>query len=120
MSEPTRQFRTFERRQLLWLLPLMLGIWIGLAQAGIDVDVEFLAAMSAVPIIVTAFSYRDAADDPRYWITIMGYCAIHIVTLRFIGGDWIPAPAVALTPLFLFDYVLLAYLFPKLSGLRFE
>ena len=120
MNGPPRQFRTFERRQLLWLLPLMLGIWTGLAHAGIAVDVAFLAAMSAVPIIVTAFSYRDAADDLRYWITIAGYCALHELALHFIGGDWIPSPAVALTPLFLLDYLLLAYLFPKLSGLRFD
>lgn len=104
----------------MWLIPLMLGIWAVLALAGTDVDVAFLAAMSAVPIGVTTYSYRDGGNERRYWITLAGYCLVHVLALRLIGGDWIPRPAVALTPLFILDYLLLAYLFPKLSGLKYD
>ncbi len=98
----------------------MLGIWVVLTWAGIDSDVAFLAAMSTVPIGVTAFSYREGRNEPRYWITIAGYCVIHVLALRLLGSDWIPRPAIALAPLFILDYLLLAYIFPKLSGISFN
>lgn len=98
----------------------MLAIWAVLTSSGVSSDLAFLAAMSAVPIGVTAYAFRDGANEPRYWITIVGYCVIHALALRFAGGDWIPQPAVVLAPLFILDYLLLAYLFPKLSGLKYD
>ena len=98
----------------------MIGIWAALGFAGLDFSVAFLAGMSSVPIGVTAYSYRDGASEPRYWITVALYCIAHILALWLAGGGWIPKPAAALTPFFLADYLLLAYLFPKLSGIAFE
>jgi hypothetical protein len=59
--------------------------------------------MSAVPIGATAYAFHDDAGKARYWLTLAGYCVIHCLALRFVGGDWIPKPAVALAPLFIFD-----------------
>jgi len=40
--------------------------------------------------------------------------------LYLVGGEWIPKPAVILAPIFILDYLLLAFLFPTLSGLKYE
>jgi hypothetical protein len=117
MSAPLRQFRVFRKRHLAWLIPVMLIIWVVLANSGLSIDVAFLAAMSAVPIGATAYAFQDGAGKSRYWLT---YCVIHGLAMRFVGGDWIPKPAVALAPLFIFDYLLLAYLFPVLSGVEYD
>jgi hypothetical protein len=120
MKTEPRQFHVLRRIDIAWLVPLMIGIWAVLAYTGVDFSVAFLAGMSSVPIAVTAYSYREGFDQPRYWVTIALYCIIHALALHVIGSSWIPKPAVALTPIFMLDYLLLAYLFPTLSGIIFE
>ncbi|KUO54675.1 MAG: hypothetical protein APF78_03890 [Sphingomonadales bacterium BRH_c3] len=120
MSESQFRFQTLVRRDLLWLLPLMFVVWVGLAMAGLDVDSSFLAGLSSAVIGVTAYAYREACRDIRFWATIGFYSLVHIVAIYTFGGDWLPSPTIAISPLFLLDYMVMAWLFPKVSRINFN
>lgn len=119
MSSSEFRFHTFTRRDVLWLLPLMFGAWILLMVFGLDADVAFLGGISSAIISVIGFAYREAYRDARYWITIAAYGLIHAAVFGVLGGGWIPKPTVAIVPVFLLDYVVMAFLLPKISGIKF-
>lgn len=84
-------------------------------------EVAFLFALSTVPIGSIAYQFGDGANEPRYWLTLAGLSALHCVAISTMGGDWIPKHfSIVALPIFLLDYVMIAYLFPKLSGLAYE
>jgi|GEM_PF-2546662 len=88
--------------------------------AGLDVDSSFLAGLSSAVIGVTAYAYREACRDIRFWATIGFYSLVHIVAIYTFGGDWLPSPTIAISPLFLLDYMVMAWLFPKVSRINFN
>lgn len=98
----------------------MIGVWVGLALAGLDVDSAFLAGLSSAVIAVTAYAYREAFKDFRFWATIGFYAVIHALAISHFGGDWLPSPTIAIAPLFLMDYMGMAWLFPKISRIDFS
>jgi len=98
----------------------MFVVWVGLAMAGLDVDSSFLAGLSSAVIGVTAYAYREACRDIRFWATIGFYSLVHIVAIYTFGGDWLPSPTIAISPLFLLDYMVMAWLFPKVSRINFN
>ena len=119
MTAADYRFHTLVRRDLVWLIPLMFAVWAALAMVGIGVDLAFLAGVSSATIGVTAFAYRDAYRDIRFWATLAFFCLAHVLIFCVVGGSWIPKPAAAVTPLFLVDYMAMAYLLPKISRIKF-
>ena len=104
----------------LWL---PLAILITIFGAAIYVDRAasgWLLAMSFAVIAITGQSYADAIHRLRFWITILIYCALHLVTLSYSTKTWIPKPTSAITPFFILDYLAMGWAFPKISGLRFK
>ncbi|MBD3746398.1 MAG: hypothetical protein IE932_09315 [Sphingopyxis terrae] len=120
MSAAQFRFQTLVRRDLLWLLPLMIGVWVGLALIGLDVDSAFLAGLSSAVVGVTAYAYREASRDIRFWATIGFYGLVHMLAISTFGGDWLPSPTIAISPLFILDYMGMAWLFPKISRIGFN
>ena len=114
------KFQTLIRRDLLWLVPLMLGVWIALALSGVDVDAAFLAGLSSVVIGVTGYAYREAFREISFWATMTFYCLVHGLVIAALGGDWLPEPAIAISPIFILDYIGMAWLFPKISRIDFS
>jgi len=97
----------------------MLVIWVSLAYLGLDVGLAFLMGLSAAMIAATAALYRDARNDARYWIAIVGYSIVHVLVLSVTGSKWIPKPAAAMSPVFILDFVVMAYLLPKVTRIEF-
>ena len=98
----------------------MIGVWVGLALVGFDSDKAFLAGLSTAVIGVTAYAYREASRDIRFWATIGFYGLVHMMAVSTFGGDWLPSPTIAISPLFLLDYIVMALLFPKISRIAFS
>ena len=89
-----------------------------MALAGVDDDSAVLAGLSSAVIGVTAYAYWDASRDVRFWLTITIYCIGHALAITTFGGDWLPSPTIAISPLFILDYVGMAWLFPKISRIK--
>jgi len=98
----------------------MIGVWLGLALLGLDFDSAFLAGLSSAVIGVTAYAYRKAYRDIRFWATIGFYDLVHMLAIATFGGDWLPSPTIAISPLFILDYMGMAWLFPKISRIEFN
>jgi hypothetical protein len=119
MGSPAYKFRTLRLRDA-WLPAVLMGaviggsIYIGFAEVGL------LVAMSVLAIGVTALAYSDAKKEPRYWLVIAFFCGAHGLILAFSNADWIPKPTIVLMPIAMLDYLAMAWLFPKLSGLTFD
>ena len=120
MSAKQYKFQTLVRRDLLWLLPLMFGVWGGLLLAGLKVDLAFLVSLSTTVIGVIGHAYREARNDVRFWAVIGLYGLVHWLAITLVGGDWVPSPAIAISPVFILDYMGLAWLFPKISRINFS
>jgi uncharacterized membrane protein AbrB (regulator of aidB expression) len=119
METAAYRFRTLGPRALwfpLCCLGLVFGIGIFLGQVAIG----WLLAMSVAVIVITGQAFSDAKAEPRFWATLAGYGLVHIGILSFSNEAWIPKPTAAITPVFLLDYLAMAWAFPKLSGLRFD
>lgn len=98
---------------------LWIGLWAALALLGVNFNRAFLLGASSLPIVITAYSYREGGDAVQYWLVIGAYCLLHIAVFAGVPSGWIPARAASLLPLFIPDYILMAYLLPKLSGIAF-
>ena len=112
-------FYVFRSRDLLWMLPATLGGWIVLAICGVDFEVGFLLAVSGMAIGVTAFSYRAAYRHAGYWATLGAYAFLHVLFFSFVGGGWLPMPTGLFSPFILLDYFAMAFLLPKVIGVKF-
>ena len=119
METAAYRFRTLGPRALwfpLCCLGLVFGIGIFLGQ----VATGWLLAMSVAVVVITGQAFSDAKAEPRFWATLAGYGLVHIGILSFSNEAWIPKPTAAIMPVFLLDYLAMAWAFPKLSGLRFD
>ncbi|MBL0948929.1 hypothetical protein [Brevundimonas sp.] len=114
------RFHTLRKRHNLWLIPLIFGAWFALSKCGLDVDVAYLLSVSGYAIVVTAISYREAYRHVGYWVTIASYFLVHWLFFTLVGGSWIPTPAMVLTPFFILDYIVMAFLLPKFIGVKFS
>lgn len=101
------------------MLPAVLGGWIVLAISGVDGEVGFLLALSGFAIGVTAFSYRAAYRHAGYWATLATYVLVHVVFFSIVGGGWLPMPTGLISPFILLDYFVMAFLLPKIIGVKF-
>lgn len=119
MAPEIYEFRSLNGRALL--LPLLFltlifgcGIYLNCAPQG------WLLGMSGAVIAIVAQSFSAARNERRYWMTIVGYSLVHIIIFSGSDEKWIPKPTSTITPAFIFDYLLMGWAFPKLSGLRFD
>lgn len=119
MGSPSYSFRTLRLRDA-WLPAVLMCAIIG-CSIYIDLpEVGLLVAMSVLAIGVTALAYFDAKKEPRYWLVIAIFCGAHGLILAFSNADWVPKPTILLMPIAMLDYLAMAWLFPKLSGLAFD
>lgn len=118
MPAPAYNFRTLGARALGLPLAALFAVFLG----GIVLDkaaMGWLAGMSCAVIIIVAQAFADASREPRYWYALGLFVLLHMGILAFSSERWIPKPTQAITPVFLLDYLLMGFAFPRLTGLKF-
>lgn len=103
------------------MIPLgaMIVTFVGFIFMGLA-DFGWLLGMALAIIIAVAMIFREGRSSRRFYVVLMLFLLVHAVIFTAILYTWPTLPAKALSPIFIPDFIAMAYLFPKLTGLAFD
>ena len=97
----------------------MIVTFIGFVVMGLA-DFGWLLGMALALTIAVAMIFREGRHSPRFYVVLSLFLIVHGVIFALVVRAWPQLPAKALSPIFVPDFIAMAYLFPKLTGLAFE
>lgn len=103
----------FRRRDAWFAIAAMLFtaliVSIGL---GASKQTVVLSSMSAGAIAAVVWMFRDWRRQASFWLTGFSFTVLHVAAIYFAQPSWVPTPTILLAPLFLLDFVFMAWVFP--------
>jgi hypothetical protein len=85
---------------------------------GASKQTVLLSSMSAGAIAAVVWMFRDWRRHASFWLTGFSFTVLHVAAIYFAQPSWVPTPTILLAPLFLLDFVIMAWVFPaRRSGL---
>lgn len=102
------------RRQDVWfaIAAMFVAALIASTVLGASEERVFLAGMSSGAIAAVVWMFRDWRRHVSFWLAVFTFTVLHVVAIYFAQPSWLPTPTILLAPLFILDFVFMAWVFP--------
>ena len=119
--EQTGRMNTRKLRARDAVLPMsaMIATFVAFIYFG-HADMGWLIGMSVAVIGLIGSMYRDTYANIRFYLFIIIVLLFHVAIIFAAFHTWKSIPVKAISPLFYLDFIAMALLLPKVTGIRFD